>query len=262
MPPQTPDPSEPWPDGTSMPAAAVEPVPGAPRTTRRRAVIEVLLCSGFPTQLVAVAALTGGGLTPMTDGVLTPAFVFSLSAVDTVLLLGLIAYFLHGSREPAHAIFVGPRPVLAEAAAGVMLVPLLLILVVLIQLGLRALAPALHNVETNPFGALFASPALLAGFIVLVLIAGGIREEIQRAFLLHRFEQRLGGVGVGIIATSAAFGLGHTLQGWDAAVVTGLMGATWGVLYVVRRSVIGNVVSHALFNVAQVVMGYVTIARI
>ena len=65
------------------------------------------------------------------------------------------------------------------------------------------------------------SPLQVAAFVALVLIAGGVREELQRAFLLHRFEQSLGGPVIGVVVTSVAFGLGHTLQGWDAAVVTG-----------------------------------------
>ena len=42
----------------------------------------------------------------------------------------------------------------------------------------------------------------LAGFVLLVMIAGGVREELQRAFLLHRFEQRLGGGSIGLALTS------------------------------------------------------------
>ena len=30
-------------------------------------------------------------------------------------------------------------------------------------------------------------------FALVVMIAGGVREEIQRGFVLHRFEQYLGG---------------------------------------------------------------------
>ena len=50
-------------------------------------------------------------------------------------------------------------------------------------------------------------------FALVVMVAGGIREEVQRAFLLHRFERWLGGGAVGVVVTSAAFGAGHLLQG-------------------------------------------------
>ena len=66
---------------------------------------------------------------------------------------------------------------------------------------------------------------------------------------------------MGVIITSTAFGLGHTVQGWDAAIITGMLGALWGVMYLQRRSVVATVTNHALFNLAQIVLGYVTLVR-
>jgi membrane protease YdiL (CAAX protease family) len=111
-------------------------------------------------------------------------------------------------------------------------------------------------VPENPFQAMLGSPWRVASFVALVLVAGGVREELQRAFLLHRFDQALGGARLGVVITSLAFGLGHAVQGWDAMLVTGLLGAIWGALYVWRRNVIPGMVSHALFNVIQVLMAF------
>ena len=87
---------------------------------------------------------------------------------------------------------------------------------------------------------------------LFAIVAGGVREEIQRAFLLHRFETWLGGAPLGLLITSAAFGAGHLLQGADAAVATGLLGMFWGVIYLRRRSVIAPMVSHAGFDLLQI----------
>jgi len=92
--------------------------------------------------------------------------------------------------------------------------------------------------------------AILLAFTVM--IAGGIREEIQRGFVLRRFEQYLGGGTVGIIVFSVLFGLGHIEQGYDVSVATAVLGAFWGVIYLRRRSVIGPMIGHAGFNLAQV----------
>jgi membrane protease YdiL (CAAX protease family) len=51
---------------------------------------------------------------------------------------------------------------------------------------------------------------------------------------------------------SIAFGAGHYLQGWDAAIATGLLGLTWGILFLRRGSAIAPIVSHAGYNAAQV----------
>ena len=55
-----------------------------------------------------------------------------------------------------------------------------------------------------------------------------------------------------MLITSAAFGGGHLLQGKDAAIATGLLGAFWGVVYLRRRSAVAPMVSHAGFNLLQV----------
>ena len=85
-------------------------------------------------------------------------------------------------------------------------------------------------------------------FLFVVIVAGGVREELQRAFLLHRFRGDLGQPWMGVFITSLAFGLGHTLQGLDAAIITGALGALWGVIYLVRGSAVAPMVSHSLFN--------------
>ena len=86
---------------------------------------------------------------------------------------------------------------------------------------------------------------------VVLVVAGGIREEVQRAFLLSRFEQWLGGPVVGVIVASIGFGAGHIIQGADVAVVTGLIGMFWAVIYLRRRSIVAPVVSHSGFNLLQ-----------
>ena len=80
-----------------------------------------------------------------------------------------------------------------------------------------------------------------------------MREEIQRAFILHRFEQRLGGALVGVLTFGILFGLGHYVQGWSVVIITALLGMLWSVVYVARRSVVAPMVSHASFNLIEVI---------
>ena len=220
------------------------------------------MCSDFPTQLAIGTIITAMGVRPqLPGGELSPVFVFAVSGIDTVVLLGLIFAFLKMSGDRARDIFLGTRPAAPEIAFGVLTVPLVFALVVGLQLTIRVLAPSLRNVPVSPFMSLLQTPALFMGFVFVVLIAGAVREELARAFVLHRFEQKLGGARVGLFVMSAAFGLGHTVQGWDAAIVTGLLGFTWGVLYLARRSVVSTLTSHGLFNLAQILVGYATLTR-
>jgi membrane protease YdiL (CAAX protease family) len=66
---------------------------------------------------------------------------------------------------------------------------------------------------------------------------------------------------VGLLVFSALFGLGHIDQGIDAVLATSLLGAAWGGVYLVRRSIVAPMVSHAAFNLAQL-LKYVTLAGV
>jgi membrane protease YdiL (CAAX protease family) len=115
-------------------------------------------------------------------------------------------------------------------------------------------------VPHNPLQDLVRTPADAALFALVLIVAGGIREEIQRAFLLRRFERWLGGARVGLVVTSLAFGAGHFIQGADAAVATAVLGFFWGVVYLRRRSIGAPIASHAGFNLVQVLQ-YLALAH-
>jgi membrane protease YdiL (CAAX protease family) len=96
------------------------------------------------------------------------------------------------------------------------------------------------------------TPTSILLFALVSVVSGGIREEVQRAFILHRFDQHLGGAPVGLVLFSFVFGAGHVIQGWDVAFTTAALGAFWGIVYLVRRSIGASVVSHAGFDLAQI----------
>jgi len=112
--------------------------------------------------------------------------------------------------------------------------------------------PWLRNLPKNPFEGLIRTPTDALMFGVVAVVGGGLREEVQRAFILHRFDQHLGGGWVGLAISSVAFGLGHVIQGRDVAVTTAVLGAFWGFVYLRRRSVAATVVSHSGFNAAEI----------
>src|SRR5690606_15825841 len=164
--------------------------------------------------------------------------------------------FLKARGESVRATLLGERPLAPEVWRGLALLPLVFAVVIVGSLVIQQLAPQLRNVETNPLQAMLDTPAKLAIFAVVVVVAGGVREEIQRAFILHRVERDLGGAWVGLILFSAAFGVGHTMQGHDAAILTGLLGLLWGLVFLARRSVVAPIVSHALFNLGELGIFY------
>lgn len=220
---------------------------------RARALLEVFLCSGVPTQLLIGQLLLRAGVRPFAPGGhLDPIFVFVVTLADTILLVLLALLLLRAAGESPRAVFLGSRSVVPEVSLGLMLVVPLLIGVALVLVSAQRFWPALHNVHDNPLAGMMKAPRDAVLFAVVGLVGGGVREEVQRAFLLTRFERHLGGPVVGLIVTSVAFGAGHWLQGWDAAVATGLLGLFWGVVYLKRRSAVAPMVSHAGFNSLEI----------
>lgn len=232
--------------------------PAAPVTTARPpaavlALMQAIAVCGIPTQaLVAAVLILGVGIAPYGRDGLSLEFVAMMSFLDTAVVAILIRLFLALSGEHSRDVYLGPRRVAGELGRGLALVPITLLLVVVLVSAVRAIAPWMHNVKVSPLEAFMRNPLDAAIFMVVVVLAGGVREELQRGFILHRCGQRLGGMWVGNLVFGVAFGLLHFDQGWDIALVIGLLGLAWGAFFIRRGSVLMSVANHAGFNAAQV----------
>ena len=226
---------------------------------RLGAFIEVVLCSGFPTQILVFAALSALGLPHRTNEGWVPGFVVIMSLTDMVLVLGLVYLFLRAHQESVAGFVLGQRRPLREVAVGLALIPAAFVIVVLVLATILTVKPELHNVTVSPFERMLQTPRDAAVFAFVVMFAGGVREEVQRAFVIRRFGQYLGGGVAGILIYSVVFGLGHLDQGYAATIATGFLGAFWGFVYWSRGSLVAPVISHAGFNLAQL-LKYVTLA--
>jgi membrane protease YdiL (CAAX protease family) len=233
----------------------IEPSPTAVLPIERAAAaLEVILCSGFPTQIVIITVLSLLGMKArLADGRFSPPFVFTLTLLDTLLLVGLVVFFIRSHRESVREQLLGGRPKVTEILLGVALVPASFFVVIAILLLVQLVMPSLRNVPHNPLQDLVHSRKDAVLFAFVVMVAGGLREEVQRGFVLRRFEQYLGGGAVGLVIFSALFGLGHLEQGYDVALATSILGAFWGAIFLRRRSILGPMVGHAGFNLAQVI---------
>jgi membrane protease YdiL (CAAX protease family) len=230
------------------------------------AAIQAVLVSGVPTQLLmTVLLMIGLRLDPFPpQGSGAP---FSLEFMSMVLLLDaaltalLIRVFLEMSGEDSKTILVGQRPVLREVLLGVAWAPVVLVCVLLLTGALRELLPFLHTVKESPFKPYMTTPIEAGVFLVVVMLGAGVKEELSRAFILHRFEHYLGGQRIGLAIFSGWFGILHYDQGLDAVVSIALLGLFWGVLFCKRRSAVMTMVNHAFFNGLQVMIVFVSTLR-
>jgi membrane protease YdiL (CAAX protease family) len=240
-------------DPNHQPSAISHEAERPPFAARVVALIEVLICSDYLTQFALGGTLAAFGYQPFVHGRLSVRYVVVLSLGDALLLLGLILVMLYAHGERPRDVLFGRRPIVPEIVAGVPMILAALGIGVVVLLSIQRFAPGLHTVAHNPLQELLRSPRDAWLFALVVVAAGGVREEVQRAFLLHRFEVWLGGSVFGVVVTSVAFGAGHLLQGVDAALATGLLGVFWGVVYLRRRSCVAPIVSHAGFDLMQIV---------
>ena len=230
------------------------PPPRIRPVERFAAVFEVFLISGLPTQVILMGMLHALGMAMKTaEGRLAPRFVFTVSLIDAVMVVALVMLLLHARRESVREVLIGRGRVWREVLFGIVLIPIVFLVAIVMMALIITYAPSLRNVAHNPLEDMIRNRVDAVIFAVVVMIAGGVREEFQRGFIIHRFEGYLGGGAVGVLLYGVLFGLGHFEQGWDAAVVTGSLGIMWGLVYLRRRSIIGPMVSHAGFNLAQVV---------
>jgi len=229
---------------------------------RLGALVEILICSGFPTQILLFVIVQSLGFELRgPGGALSPQIVSAVSLLDAVLVVGLVVAFLRAHQESARTVLLGNRPVIREALLGIAILPAVFMLVMIVLLLVLRFAPQLHNVTRNPLEDMLRTRGDAIIFAVVVMIAGGVREEVQRGFIAHRCGQYLGGAVLGVAIYSVFFGLGHLEQGYDVMIATGLLGLAWGVLYVVRRSIVAPMVSHAAFNLAQLLKYLALAAR-
>src|SRR2546423_15411077 len=214
---------------------------------RLTAVLEILLCSSVPTQLAISQMLRALGLPP---GEATG--IFLQLVLDTFVVVGLMVAILRAHGERPSEVWRGRARAGREVMIGLATAPSLFFGSAIFLNALRLFFPSLHNVPNNPLERLANNVQQSAVFAVVAILAGGIREELQRGFMLSRFEKNLGGGGVGLVITSTFFGFLHGIQGRDAMIVTGFLGAFWAAMYLTRRSAIGPISSHALFDTLQI----------
>jgi membrane protease YdiL (CAAX protease family) len=179
-------------------------------------------------------------------------YLFVLLTSEASLTLLLILFLLAMRKQTLTNLGWGRGNLLREASIGVMILPLLFLSTFLISFLFHSFFPH-HVTERNPLLELVRTPGDLTLLLISSLYVGGLKEELQRAFVIERFRENLGGATLGVILWSLFFGYGHMIQGVDNAVGAGVLGLTFGLLYLWRKSVTAPIVAHALYDVVTLV---------
>ena len=225
----------------------------SPWVEKLQALLEVLLLSGIMSSLIAALpfyVLLGDASDLTGDAQIITSYMM-LEASITVLFLIVILKLRKDDPSSCGIRFKNWR---RDSFVGLSVVPILFAANLLISLLFRALLPE-YFLDHNPLTDVIRTPRDLGLLVVTALIGGGIKEELQRAFILNRFQQHLGGAAAGLILWSIAFGAGHYIQGAQGMVAAGFYGLIFGIVYLARGSLVAPMVAHGTYNTLAV-LGY------
>jgi membrane protease YdiL (CAAX protease family) len=184
------------------------------------------------------------------------------AGVRAVVVLALVWALLHASGERLADLGLGRRDVRRALLRGLLLAVGIFLLMNVVLGALRSAfgggggtAPAVI--------ALFRDPREAPYWVFAAVVGGGFTEELQRAFVLTRFERAFGKAGlvVALLIDSACFGVGHLYQGHSGAVDTGVTGLLFGLVFLHRRRVADAMVAHAGYDLIGVAAAYALYAR-
>lgn len=173
--------------------------------------------------------------------------------LETSLTLGIILILLWTGGRRLRDLGWAKRGWRKESLAGVSVVPLLFGATFLVGFLFPIFLPQYVS-ESNPLLEMIQDGTDLGLLLISSVVVGGIKEEVQRAFILVHFRNHLGGAVPGLILWSAFFGVGHSFQGVDFAVAAGVLGLLFGLLYLWRGHLAAPIVAHALYDVVTLLI--------
>ena len=136
---------------------------------------------------------------------------------------------------------------------------------VFINIGLNSLLQVVlpDTAETNgvDMTIYFEDSSYLIVWILLGIFGGGFVEELERIFVLTRFEDWMGkyGLYLALGVNVLVFAMGHLYQGTSGAISAGVSGLIFALVYLRKRSGIEAIACHATFDVVGIVIGHMMV---
>lgn len=228
--------------------SVLEPVTAEPARPSR-AVLHLSLAVIVASWVWQVFFHPGGGTLPADFG----TFVLKI-ARSKAIVLAIIVVLMRLGGEGADGVSLSRKDAWRRIGIGLAIgLPMFVLFNAVLDSALAAVFP--KPAQTGPsVMAFFKDPRHLFAWLPISVFAGGFVEELQRVFVLSRFEKRFGRPGLvfAIVASSAVFGHGHLYQGVGTAIGTGLAGVTYSLLWLRRRSALEPMAAHACADVLAV----------
>lgn len=172
--------------------------------------------------------------------------------VHDVALSALVVFFVWSDGEPFSSIGWTRRRVGREAALGASLYLPMLGLVVVLGMLLGELGLVAR--DAPPPALTPITPAQIVLACVLVIVVACAEETIFRGYLLLRLREVTRSTPAAVTVSSIVFASGHLYEGVRGAIVVGMMGVLFALLYLWRRSLVAPIVMHFLQDFLAIVL--------
>jgi membrane protease YdiL (CAAX protease family) len=182
---------------------------------------------------------------------------FDFTAVATILrdlsLLALIFFFLWRNRESIRGIGWTLRHSIRDFLLGV-------VLFVPVFFGTNLLDSFLTSIGFSSPSS--SGPSLqpnldvtdLAVSLLLVIVVAVTEETIFRGYLMNRLKAVTGSSFWSLLLAAFIFSLGHGYEGTAGVVTVGVMGLTFGLVYLWRKSLVAPMTMHFLQDFVAIIL--------
>jgi membrane protease YdiL (CAAX protease family) len=203
-----------------------------------------LLTDAFAVGFVAVVMGVSGK-----EIMQTAEALFMYLVLSSIFIVGLVVLFqrIHRRDDRLQLKFFPSRQWWKAMAIGLAFVPVFFLFMLVAAAAMDFLFPG-SVLEENPVLQLVRTPFHLILFLISSVLAGGLREEVQRAFVINRSEVYFWSPWLGLGAWSIFFGLQHFAQGPAAILITAFLGFGFGWMYIRWKNILAPFISHACFN--------------
>jgi membrane protease YdiL (CAAX protease family) len=181
--------------------------------------------------------------------------VLTIAVIKSVVAAVILALLWAGGESLRTLGFVSPRWISAIGRGIAYGVVVFVVLNVALPTALAAVLRLPGSENAGSLTEFFRDPANLLAWIPIGIIGGGVVEEIERAFILTRFELWMGknGLYIGLLLSSIMFGVAHLYQSTGTGISAAVSGLALGVIYLRRRSGIEAAAAHAFADVLGVI---------
>jgi len=222
-------------------------VPWTVPSDRRASSLEVgvFLLLILPSMVLSCFVTTDDGLPFRTEAIAT--------IVRDVALTSLVAYFVWRSGERLLALGWTCKHLGLEASLGGVLFVPTFFLVNVFQSALEAAGlpgpPSQLPSFVTPEG-----PGKLALAVMLITVVAVAEETVFRGYLMLRFGSVTRSRVAALFLSAFLFSLGHGYEGASGVVTVGVLGLTFGVVFLWRGSLVAPMVMHFLQDFVSIVV--------